>query len=60
MNEKKMHFIETFMQPADEGIPSHWVVRYAVDGDTFTSAKYFGSLSDAEQFERELLGDSHE
>lgn len=47
---------ETFHQPADSGIPSHWVVQYwDNDPNDFPKAKYFSALEDAEKFESTLV-----
>lgn len=45
---------ETFLQPADDGIPSHHVVQYYENGDPFPHAEYFGNAIDAAEFEKTL------
>lgn len=50
---------ETFFQPADSGIPSHWVVQYWDTDNTtgFPEASYFSKLEEAIVFEKTLYGD---
>ena len=46
---------ETFFQPADDGIPSHWVVQYWENNPGgFPEASYFESMEDATEFEETL------
>ena len=43
---------ETFFQPADDGIPAHWVVQYwESKDDAFPEAQYFDNSFDAAEFE---------
>lgn len=58
MEEINGVFKEMFHQPADEGIPAHWVVFYWPDDcnpawETH-KAEYFSKLSDAENFKSYL------
>ena len=50
----KIKHKETFYQPAEAGIPSHWVVQYYVDNDPFPHASYFETQVEADKFEIEL------
>jgi len=43
---------ETFFQPANDGIPSHWVVQYWED--SMVEAQYFNSQEEADIFEKTL------
>jgi hypothetical protein len=50
---------ETFCQPADSGIPSHWVVQYwDDDSNGFPEASYFSNLEDAVKFEEEITNEA--
>jgi hypothetical protein len=50
---------ETFFQPSEEFIPSHWVVFYWPEGKDprvdFHQAAYFEKKSDAFDYEKNLL-----
>ena len=51
-----MYHKETFYQPADDGIPAHWVVQYWESReDAFCQASYFDSEEDALEFEELLV-----
>ena len=51
-----MYHKETFMQPAHDGIPRHWVVQYWVfKNDDFCQAQYFSDLKAAIEFEATLI-----
>lgn len=47
---------ETFLQPAEDGMPQHWVVQYWADNpNTFPEASYFDDLSEAVAFEETMM-----
>lgn len=52
--EDKFIHKETFFQPADEGMPSTWVVQYWIDDPSgFCEAKYLKTKEEAEAFKEE-------
>ena len=51
---------ETFFQAGEEGIPSHWVVQFYVDGSAFPEAAYFSTEKEARELEEALCGDPDE
>ena len=60
MNKIKQHKLihkETFFQPADDGMPSTWVVQFYTDnGNGFPDAQYFATEKEARAFESDLAG----
>ena len=46
---------ETFYQQADEGLPPTWVVQFYTDNENgFPDAKYFKTMEEAVEFEKQL------